>query len=340
MPMENRPARPFPYTSKNHFYNDSCYKPESFWFGTVPSLIKSMAYQWYRKPITSNICMPASPVVPASDKLLITWIGHSSFLIQVGKINILVDPVFSSPSWFFPRLTPPGIAHDYLPHIDYILLSHNHPDHMEKMSLQRLKKRFSNVRILVAHGDKAWFDRQGFDLVSEHMWWDQIIYESSDHQSQIIYTFLPAWHWSQQGIFDKNKSLWGSWMIECNGYRIYVAGDTAYATHFKSIAREFDPIDLALLPIGPCEPRSWMRHTHMDVVDSYKAFQDLQARYFIPMHWGTFAFGTDEIFTPITRLKNAWPVDNYDQLRIMKIGERQTFEPWQQQAIMHEEQLI
>lgn len=231
---------------------------------------------------------------------VITWIGHSTFLIQINKKNILTDPIFGSPTIFFPRILPPGIDPQKLPKIDFVIISHNHLDHMDSKSLLFLKSINPNLQILVPEGDEVWFKKHKFTQVHSYTWWKKQNLEGID------FTFLPALHWSQRGLFDRNKSLWGSWMIQARGYKIYFAGDTAYSHHFKEIGKKFAQIDVALMPVGPCEPRKYMYDTHVNAEEAGEAFLDLKAQQFIPMHWGTFHFGTDAFETPIKRLHRWW----------------------------------
>ena len=314
-----------PYRKKNRFYNSSDYHAESFLFGTVPSFVRSLLKR--KKYVASELqgWLHHEAPVPVSDTPRITWLGHATFLIQIGGINILTDPVFGNLSFLFPRILPSTLAVENLPRIDLVLISHNHRDHMDTSSLLALKSRFKDLQVLVPWGDKAWFDQRGFARVSEYLWGDmQSVRSHLMHNSVVNVTFLPAWHWSQRGLFDKNRSLWGSWMIECNGYHIYFAGDTAYSPHFKTIAHRFKMIDVALMPIGPCEPRPWMRRSHVDAQEACQAFIDLNAQVFIPMHWGTFAFGEDHFGLPIDRLKDAWRARSElgsKQLYMPKVGQ-------------------
>lgn len=264
--------------------------------------------------------------VQRSEKPIITWIGHSTFLIQMNNINILTDPIFGDATSLFPRILQPGINLAQLPLIDYVILSHNHPDHMEAPSLLVLRDMHPGCTFLVPLGDKQWFDARDFTRVSEYTWWQDDSFPLPDGQ-HIKFTFLPAFHWSQRGLFDKNKSLWGSWMIELGGKTIYFGGDTAYSRHFKSIGKEFERIDCAILPIGPCDPHKWMKFSHANAHGAYQGFKDLNAQHFIPMHWGTFYFGTDTFDTPMTLLKNVWQKHagkevTYDQLHILCAGQR------------------
>lgn len=257
-------------------------------------------------------------VPPArSMKLLITWIGHSTFLIQVGGYNILTDPIFGSPTFLFPRLAAPGISFDQLPPIDIVMISHNHYDHMHGPTLKKLKKHH-NPLFLVPEGDKRWFDMRRFKRCKEFSWWGQ------HRLCDMRFTFLPAHHWSQRGLFDRNRSLWGSWMLETKDTTLYFAGDTAYSNHFTEIKKTFANIDIALMPIGPCEPHDHMKECHVDADQACEAFLDLGAKRFIPMHWGTFFFGTDTYDLPILRLQGWWDEKKQavlkQHLHILKIG--------------------
>ena len=252
----------------------------------------------------------------------ITWIGHSTFLIQIAGKNILTDPIFGSLSFVFRRLVPSVIKVSDLPPIDYVLISHNHFDHMDKTSLQEIKNRFSAVKVLVPMGDKKWFDNHNFEQVSEHLWWDEIV---DPIIKDLKFTFLPANHWSQRTLFDKNKSLWGSWMIQVATFKIYFAGDTSWGNHFDQIGQEFKDIDIACMPIAPGEPREWMKETHINAREAVQAFIKLRAKTFIPMHWGTFHLGFDDFYTPIKLLKNSWQEFKGElkdkDLKLIKFGE-------------------
>lgn len=314
-----------PHRRKNRFYNHATDVPENFLTQTIPSFIQSLKGRRCRLPQE-----PASWVIPASFiersvQPLITWLGHATFLIQVNNINILTDPVFGHASWLFPRLVPLSAMPEQLPPIDLVLLSHNHPDHASIASLRQLKG--EHVQYAVPMGDRNWLIKHGFEQTHEYQWWEQ---ESVALQgSSLDITFLPACHWSQRGLFDRNKSLWGSWMIQSGDTTLYFAGDTAYWHHFQAIRQEFSRIDAALLPIGPCEPQPWMQRTHMNVEQALMAFHDLDAHHFFPMHWGTFPFGTDDFDGPFKRLHVQWQTQPYapsKKLIHAKIGQTISFE--------------
>ncbi len=280
----------------NRFYNYPGERPSSVFWRSVYMYVTSYAQRAAAAHLMKNNRVPYT--FQLADH--IAWIGHASFLISVAGVSILTDPVFGDLTFLLQRFSEPGIAFENLPAIDVVILSHNHRDHMDSVTLKALFTQTA-CQFFVPWGDKAWFDRQfgsaAHVRVTECMWWQQVTHKG------VNFTFLPAHHWSQRGIFDRNRSLWGSWMINDS---IYFAGDTAYTDHFKEIAAHFPAIEVALLPIGPCEPRAWMAETHMNAEDAGKAFLDLKAHTFIPMHWGTYGFGIDDLMLPVVRLKNWW----------------------------------
>lgn len=310
-----------PFVQNNRFYNSSDDSPENIFIHTIPSFIQSLIGQKKRFPRDVHTWCVTEPIVQQSDALKVTWIGHSTFLIQIGGLNILTDPIFGHPSFLFPRMLPAGIAIDQLPAIDLILISHNHQDHLDLPSLET----FNNIPILVPQGDKDWLTKRGFYKVEEFMWWDTARYQGvvQGVAYDIEIDFLPAVHWSARGLFDRNKSLWGSWLVRCNGQSVYFAGDTAYGEHFSIIGQEFPSISVALMPIAPCKPNPAMLKSHMDVAQSIDAFNDLGAQVFVPMHWGTFAFGVDYFEEPIIELRQLWQTHmmNHKELCILRAGQ-------------------
>lgn len=320
-----------PFSKKNRFFNDvEDYKSKkglrriyNFFHMVIKEtiIICFSLRQRFLDFFTDNSnWVKSSSISPKRYDPTITWIGHSSFLIQMGDINILTDPVFGDITFLFKRIFAPGIPFEKLPTIDYILISHNHRDHMDKPSLQMIKQYYPYVKVLVPKGDKKWFVRQGFTRVVECEWWEK--HEVITPDSAIDFTFLPAYHWSGRNIFDANKSLWGSWMIEIFGYKVYFGGDTAYWDHFKDISKTFGEIDIALLPIGPCSPNGWMKKSHMNADEACKAMIDLDAQHMVPMHWGTFYFGFDRFDTSVNQLIQSWDLykDKLAQKKLMLLG--------------------
>jgi len=268
--------------------------------------------------------------LPLSIEPTVQWIGHSSFLIQTAGYNIITDPVFYDLS-LYSRTVAPGISPENLPYIDMIIISHNHRDHLDEKSLKALKK--FNPIVLVPEGLKTWFKKAGFTNVIESSWWDQHTFKNNKqiNLQDISLTFVPAKHWCQRRAFDTNQCLWGGWIIQDDTHTIYFAGDTGYEPKFlDQIAQTFNKIDIALLPIGPCEPRKYTEKTHMNSEDASRAFVALGAKHFIPMHWGTFRMSKDGFIDPIKRLKTWWHMHTgieveQEQLHILKFGERISF---------------
>lgn len=255
-----------------------------------------------RKEVLKDWHAPSEPLV-CSIEPVITWIGHATFLIQIDGINILTDPIFFDISFFFPRIAPPGILPEKLPKIDYLLISHDHRDHMEKRSLYKLVPH--NPTILAPHGLGKRLLNRGFKNVVEHNWGDKFKVQTGSGKD-LVFTFLPAAHWAGCNIFNMHKSQYGSWMIEHESQNIYFAGDTSYDNHFKEIGEEFKKIDTSILPIGPVEPRHIIANSHIDAVEAFMAFKDLMAKKFIPMHWGTFQLGAERFLSPLESLKSTW----------------------------------
>jgi L-ascorbate metabolism protein UlaG (beta-lactamase superfamily) len=242
------------------------------------------------------------PIASSSDPR-ITWLGHSTFLIQVAGINIITDPMLFDSFPIFKRRIPCPLNVENFPKIDVIIISHNHKDHLDLKSLQALKAH--NPLLLVPIGNKNWFCRKGFGKVLEKTWWE--LESITGKGTNLSLSFLPAIHWTSRSLFDINKSLWGSWMIDVNGYKIYFAGDTAYGDHFTAIANRYSPINVALMPIGPNEPRRFIADSHINSEEAVKAFIELGAQNFIPMHWGTFSrMGAERHDDPLVQLEAAW----------------------------------
>lgn len=279
---------------------------------------------YFSYPNQINEWVTCQKPVERSVEPVITWIGHATFLIQINNINIVTDPVFFGLTMVYPRQSPVGIRLEDLPPIDLVIISHTHRDHLDEDSIKFINNAFK-PRFLVPKGAKQWFLDSACENVMEFTWAEKTAYQQND-QFPCEFYFLPSVHWCNRGLFDINTALWGSWMIVSDNFKIYFAGDSAYSEHFKTIGTIFENIDVALLPIGPNEPRNLMEHSHVSAQEAYQAFIDLNARIFIPMHWGTFRLGTDAFIDPITLLSNSWNRDKNraanKTLKIVKFGER------------------
>lgn len=254
----------------------------------------------------------------------LTWIGHSSFLLQMGGLNILTDPHLTaraSPLSFTGPKRVVASALDFvdLPHIDVVVVSHNHYDHMDKETLVRLAAQNGGPpRYFVGLGLKRWFEALGIETAVELDWWDSQAVEG------LTLHFVPTQHWSKRTLWDANQTLWGGWLIESPRFRFFHAGDAGYSRDFADIRARFGPIDLAAFPVGGYAPRWFMRVYHMDPDDAVQAHQDLGARFSVGMHWGTFAGFTDEpLDEPPKRLAEALKRDGVPPERffVMRHGE-------------------
>ncbi|KTC70242.1 outer membrane protein RomA [Legionella birminghamensis] len=244
----------------------------------------------------------AYPLLPANypDGAMVTFINHSTVLIQSKRVNVLIDPIFSyraSPfQWIGPaRHREPGLAFDALPTIDVVLVSHNHYDHMDLNTLKSLEKRY-HPQFIVPLGNKVILQRQGIKQVSELDWWENVQIKNTR------ISLLPARHDSRRGLYDLNKTLWGSFGLEIEGRKIYFAGDTGYSPHFKEIKSHWGQPQLSFVPIGAYEPRALAKPYHLNPADAVRAHLDLGSRRSIGIHWGTFQLGAENFTQPVDDL--------------------------------------
>jgi L-ascorbate metabolism protein UlaG (beta-lactamase superfamily) len=263
--------------------------------------------------------------VPYSEHLVVTWLGHATVLIQVGGFNILFDPVFGEISRIVPRMMKFPWAISDIPPLDVILISHNHRDHADIPSLKQLVTH--QPAVYVPQGDARLIQKLGYFKVHAMTWWQEAVVTKNG--STLAISFLPASHWTGRSPFDLNASLWGSWMISYQGRNIYFAGDTAYDQHFAAIQQRYGAIDAAIMPVGPVEPHGLIADAHLDPHEAMEAFVDLGAQNFIPMHWGTFMFGTDRFLDPVHKLQRAWhergTILRDKTLYVVKCGQACTF---------------
>ncbi|KTD22323.1 MBL fold metallo-hydrolase [Legionella israelensis] len=226
----------------------------------------------------------------------ISFINHSTVLIQSKKINVLLDPIYSyraSPfSWIGPaRAHKPGIHFQNLPKIDVVLISHNHYDHMDVSTLKRLDKALHPL-FIVPLGNKIFLKRFAIKNVKELDWWQEIKIKNTRIH------FLPAHHSTQRWLHDYNYTLWGSYGLQMGDKKIYYAGDTGYANHFKMIRQHWGRPDFALIPIGAYKPRSLLRVNHIDPFEAVKCHLELGSRLSMGIHWGTFKLSEESVNQP------------------------------------------
>jgi len=229
-----------------------------------------------------------------------TLVNHSTVLLQQRGCTILTDPIWSertSPlSWIGPRRRrQPGVSFDHLPPIDAVLISHNHYDHLDLPTLHRLAGRGTSAFVVPARGARL-LRSENIGTVHELDWGESLPLPG------FTVHCVPAFHFSSRGIFDRNKTLWSGYVIECQERLVYFAGDTGFGEHFAQIRENFGAPRLALLPIGAYEPRWFMAPIHMAPEDAIRAHEILAAKTSIAIHHGTFQLADDGIDTPKKRL--------------------------------------
>jgi len=243
---------------------------------------------------------PPPPERVYGDTLRITFVNHATFLIQTAGVNLLTDPIWSqrcSPvEWAGPkRFRDPGIRFEDLPPIDIVLISHNHFDHMDEETLQRLVERDSPA-ILAGLRTGEDFHKMGIEGAIELDWWDRVMVDS------LAIVFVPAQHSSARSSFARDRTLWGGFVLELASGPLYFAGDTGFGPLFKDVRRVFGPIRVSLLPIGAFLPQWFMGPVHMSPAEAVKAHQILESDYSIATHFGTFPLADDGMHEPLDSL--------------------------------------
>ncbi len=267
------------------------------------------------------------PVIPLDlaamqqQSFAVAWLGHASLLVRAGSLWILIDPVLSDTAGpvqgFGPaRLPPLPLQPGQLPHIDVVLVSHDHYDHLDLSTVQKVATQAGGApQFFVGRGLSEWFQWNAGSAAREFDWWDEA------RVGDTAFRFVPAQHNSGRLPFHKNTTLWGGWVIAHAGKQFYFPGDTAFVNAlFEDIQRRTGRIDLAALPIGSYEPRALMRFEHLNPDDALHAHQSLQARRSFGVHWGTFQLGDEEPFQAATDLALAMKTRTSAEIGLMPIG--------------------
>jgi L-ascorbate metabolism protein UlaG (beta-lactamase superfamily) len=230
---------------------------------------------------------------------MLVWLGHAGFLLRVGGVSLLFDPVLFSSVGLRHRHALPCQPQD-VRNIDYLLLSHGHRDHLDEQSIKLLAKQNPQMQVLAPLGMAALLRGMVPSLpVQEAGWWQQFDLGAA---APFELYYLPASHWHRRGAFDLNKVLWGSFLIKAEDRLIYFAGDTSYGDHFEQIEQAFGPLDIVLLPIGAYKPPFMMHLSHVNPHEAAKAANVLRAGHLVPMHHGTFDLSDEPASEPLRLL--------------------------------------
>ncbi len=256
----------------------------------------------------------------------VTWIGHATLLVQMAGINVLTDPHFSERTfavqWAGPeRKVPLPMQLSELPHIDLVVISHNHYDHLDVDTVRALAEQPGGSPLFaVPLGVDAWMRAQGIEKVQAFDWWQmrsltgmQALPTAQSGArdpalGDVELSFVPAHHWSSRTPWDRNKTLWGGWVVKAVGapaFSFYFAGDTGYSADFVEIGKRFGAIDLAAIPVGAYEPRWFMSGQHVNPAEAVQMHKDLRARRSVGIHWGTFELTDEPLDAPLGALPAA-----------------------------------
>lgn len=259
----------------------------------------------------------------SGDENGILWLGHASFYIRLDNKTILLDPVFGKSPLVSTYVDVPSPL-EKIKQVDYVLISHDHRDHCDEESIRQIAGKFPNAKFLAGlRMDellKAWTKNTNNLQIAG--WFQQFILPDDNLK---IY-FLPVRHWSRRGLFDTNERLWGGFIIQGAGKTIYFSGDSGYGNHYAETAELFPDIDYFLIGIGAYEPRWFMKPNHNNPADALQAFEDADAKFLVPMHFGRFDLSDEPPSEPLRLLKeNAAELNLSDKIKELNINESLKF---------------
>ena len=234
----------------------------------------------------------------------VTWIGHATLLVQMDHVTFLTDPTWAdtaSPLGLVGprRFVPPGLALDALPPIDFVVVSHDHYDHLDLDTLSRLSERNPGARFLVPVGNAELLRGVGIANVQELDWGGRMQVKGVDVVS------VPVQHWGRRSLLDTRQRLWSGWVVLGSERRFYFGGDAGFSRDYQDVGEALGPFDLAALPIGGYQPEAMMRPWHLDPEEAVKAGLDLRAKRLVPIHYGTFDLSDEPLDEPPRRFQAA-----------------------------------
>lgn len=341
--------------TKSKFESSSHYnKNEGVFENRLPGVIKEMKkrtmnWKMFKDFFSKGVDRSPSKLLPEvkpdiveflrpSDELKTIWFGHSSFLLNMDGVIVLVDPVFGESaapfSFMVKRFQKAVLELNELPKIDYIIISHDHYDHLDMTSIKYFADKETKFVTPLGVGShlKGW----GIDAdrITERDWWQKASFEGID------FIATPAQHFSGRNGIHENETLWASWVIQTKNNNIYFSGDSGYDTHFKDIGEKYGPFDVAFLESGQYDKR-W-KEVHMLPEEAISAFRDLGAKKYFPVHWGMFVLALHTWYEPIDKVYELTKREGIE-LVAPKLGQivyiNQTFEldPWWNRLIENNE---
>lgn len=304
-----------PFSGKEFLYVDAPFRPNfkdllRWQTSRNPQQLEKQQDTW--QPTVLN----DAKVLESGEDFMI-WLGHASFLIQIKGVRILTDPVLGS-ALGLKRIPCQPFTYKQLGKIDLLLLSHDHRDHCDRQNLKELFQYQSPLILTTLEMSnllKSWLPNA---KMQEAAWFQQ--YEIPYTHLKI--TLLPSQHWCRRGLFDFNRRLWGSFMIESEGKTIYFGSDSAVGKHFRQIGELFPQIDWAILGIGAYKPDYMMQKVHTNPQEAFDSYLQLGAKRMLPMHYGTFNLSDEPISEPYREIQRVFSVaDKMEELCLPAIGE-------------------
>ena len=320
-----RALGPAPRDADGRFENWTPGLPRAGPSVTFPFFLRRLAAR-FRDPVglPPRVEPDVARIRGSGDEPLVTWVGHATLLVQMSGVSFLTDPIWSDtagPGIGAIRYQAPGLAIDELPPIDFVIVSHNHYDHLDLASLERIARDHPDATFFVPLENGELLRDKGIENVVELDW--------GEHRRLGVVTVhcLPTQHWSQRGITDQRKALWSSWAVTSADRRFYFAGDSGAFEGFEIIGRALGPFDLAAVPIGAYEPQAMMRFAHLDPEQAVAAAIALRARQMMAMHFGTFDLSDEPIDEPPRRFQAAAKAAGVatDDAWVLQLGETRPF---------------
>jgi L-ascorbate metabolism protein UlaG (beta-lactamase superfamily) len=323
--MKTYAGPPSDHFDGTYFFDPDGVPPKRLWEVLRWQFTKKSA-KWPEKAPSGHSDLPPPRVT--GDKVRFSYVGHASWLIQAGGLNLLIDPVWSercSPFTFAgpKRVNDPGIPFDKLPTIDAVLVSHGHYDHLDLATLSKLAAKFSPRVITPLGNDVTMKSFDGVIRAEGFDWGDRV-----ELGQGVAVTLVATRHWTARGLFDRNKALWASFVLETPAGKLYIVCDSGYGDgkHFRRVREAHGPLRAAILPIGAYEPRWFMRDQHMNPEDAVKALADCGAALALAHHHGTFQLTDEAIDAPVKDLALALDAAKVSREKFVALKPGQVFE--------------